>query len=180
MLDAVLRLLVVLVVVVGSGCVNDQLVRGGDTGSSSSSGDGTTTGCRDPGCGGTTLATDGTTQPSDGGTTTGTGDTTHVGMGDETGNAFTCEPCTADTECGDDYDNCVGLDELGPRCLFACPEAGCPDDMQCRSVMSVDGVLAMQCAPDPNPPACGGAGETTAPGDTSGASAGDATGTTTG
>ena len=71
------------------------------------------------------------------------------GQGDTAaeGTAFECLRCESDLECGDAWDNCVTLDELGPRCLFACPEAGCPAGMNCRLVTSVDQAMVMQCAP---------------------------------
>ncbi|HWB75283.1 MAG TPA: hypothetical protein VG755_10010 [Nannocystaceae bacterium] len=124
---------VLLVVVLAAACVNDYRVRG-DESSSSSSG---------------STSTAGDTTTSTGGDTTqgGMGDTTHVGMGDATAGDFTCEPCTADDQCGDDWDLCVSLDEVGPHCLISCPEAGCPDGTTCRMVMSVDGVTLMQCSP---------------------------------
>jgi hypothetical protein len=136
MLVPVQRALVL--VVLAAGCVNDYRVRGDDTSSSSgSTSHGDTT---------TTSATGDTTKA-------GMGDTTHAGMGDATAGDFTCEPCTADDQCGDEWDLCVSLDEIGPHCLISCPEAGCPDGLTCRLVMSVEGVSAMQCSPGSS--ACG-------------------------
>lgn len=119
------------VVVLAAGCVNDYRVRADESSSGSTSTAGDTT----------------TTSASGDTTSGGMGDTTHAGMGDATAGDFTCEPCTADDQCGDDWDLCVSLDEVGPHCLISCPEAGCPAGTTCRAVMSVDGVTLMQCSP---------------------------------
>jgi hypothetical protein len=130
---------ILLVALAPLGCVNDYLVRGSDTSTGTDTGSTSDTG--------STTVEDPTTGGGMGDTTMGgMGDTTSPGMGD-TGDAFTCEPCTADAECGDEWDLCVELDEIGPRCLYSCPEAGCPMELTCRDVLSIDGVAAMQCAP---------------------------------
>jgi hypothetical protein len=115
-----------LLVACALACVNDYVVRNED---GAGEGDSTTdgTGAGDPTGG-------------DG------GDPDGAGMGDEAA-PYECLPCESDAECGDAWDNCVMLDEVGPRCLFACPESGCPDALECRPTLSVDGVMAMQCAP---------------------------------
>ena len=84
---------------------------------------------------------------AEGGDTTCAGD--ECGQGDTAadGAPFECTPCSADADCGDAWDHCVMIDEAGLVCLFACPEAGCPAGLSCRSTHSVDGVDAMQCAP---------------------------------
>jgi hypothetical protein len=58
-----------------------------------------------------------------------------------------CMPCESDVDCGDAWDNCVRIDVIGPQCLFACPEAGCPPGQNCRNTLSMDDVEAMQCTP---------------------------------
>ncbi len=109
-------------------CVNDYVVRkGGDGGG----GDGddnasSTTACETDDCGSTSSTT---------------------AHGDDGGPQVPCEPCEADVECGDNWDNCVSIDEIGQRCLISCPEAGCPEGSQCRATVSVDQVAAMQCVP---------------------------------
>jgi len=71
------------------------------------------------------------------------------GQGDTVadGADFECMPCASDLECGDAWDQCVMLDLIGPQCLFACPEAGCPAGLSCRPTISVGGVESMQCSP---------------------------------
>jgi hypothetical protein len=107
-------------------CVNDYVVRNG----SDADGDGnaSTTACDTDDC-----------DASSSGTTTG--------HGDDGGPQVSCEPCEADAECGDAYDNCVSVDVIGQRCLISCPEAGCPEGSVCRSTISVDQVALMQCVP---------------------------------
>jgi hypothetical protein len=139
------RIVLLTLALSAAGCVNDYLVGEGGVGSStgapgsSSSSAGTDHGSSEAGscadaCGESTKA------DGDG---TGHGDTT---VGDTDG-AFTCIACASDAECGGDYDNCSTFDMLGAVCVFACPEGGCPSGSSCRSVLSVDGVTAMQCAP---------------------------------
>jgi hypothetical protein len=123
----VVRSAVVLGLVAVVGCVNNYVVRDPDD-----DGD-TTADC-----------------PMD---TCGKGDA----AGDDGSGAFTCEPCENDVECGDQWDNCVSLDELGLHCLTACPEAGCAEGHDCRNTLSADGVQAMQCVP--HMPMCGGTTE---------------------
>jgi hypothetical protein len=136
------------------GCVNDYVVRddaGDETGS--------TTG---PSTGGTSENEASATPDPDTGTGTGTGtgtdtlgdeasgsggDPSSGGGGDTDAPQFTCEPCTADDQCGDDFDNCVDLGDAGPRCVFSCPEAGCPPDLDCAATTSLDGTMAVQCVP---------------------------------
>lgn len=109
-------------------CVNDYVVRKGDD-EAADDGDGngdgsSTTQCETDGCDGSTTA-----------------------HGDDGGPQVPCDPCEADAECGDDWDNCVNVDVIGRRCLISCPEAGCPDGSVCRATISVDEVEAMQCVP---------------------------------
>lgn len=133
------------------GCVNDYVVRD-DEGAMSVASDGATV------TGGT-----GTGSGTDGGSTSGTIPDPDTGtLGDESGSAgdpsssgagdtgvpqFTCEPCTADDQCGDDFDHCVDLGADGLRCVFACPEGGCPPDLDCGATTSVDGAMSVQCVP---------------------------------
>lgn len=146
------------------GCVNDYVVRDDDGATSIASDDETTTMATGPGDdeSGTSLGmTQGTGSADD--TSAGTvpdpgpssddssdasaGDPSTGGAGDTGTQQFNCEPCTADDQCGDDFDNCVDLDGDGLRCVFSCPEAGCPPDLDCAATTSVDGVMAVQCVP---------------------------------
>ncbi len=123
------------------GCVNDYVV-GDDT----AAGD-ATDGTGDTGSGTAQGDTSkGTAGDDSSGAGTGTGDPTATG-GDTSASAYTCEPCTTDTECGDEYDNCVDLGDVGPRCLISCPEAGCGPGMDCMDATSVDGFVVPQCVP---------------------------------
>lgn len=124
-----------------SGCAGDGIAsKGGGDASGSGGGDGdgsdgngTTTTIGDPG---TTTGASG-----DGGTAATTGGP--VGAGP-------CTPCTADSECGGDYDGCVELVVGDPRCLAVCKEqpAPCGEGFTCMATVSVDGAMVMQCVPD--------------------------------
>ena len=62
--------------------------------------------------------------------------------------AKTCEPCSADVQCGGDTDLCAPLDG-DEVCLAACGEGGmCGDGSSCTDVTSVDGLTMQQCVPD--------------------------------
>jgi hypothetical protein len=91
--------------------------------------------------------TSGGTIPDPDSGTPGTGDPSTGGVGDTGVPQFTCEPCTADDQCGDDFDHCVDLGDAGPRCVFSCPEAGCPPDLDCAATTSLDGAMSVQCVP---------------------------------
>jgi hypothetical protein len=110
-------------------CVNDYVVRKGGDGAAEQGGDDESS---------STSACD-TDECDTSGTTTG--------HGDDGGPQVSCEPCEADADCGDAYDNCVNVDVIGQRCLISCPEAGCPEGSTCRSTISVDQVALMQCVP---------------------------------
>lgn len=60
--------------------------------------------------------------------------------------AGACEPCSADVQCGNASDLCVTLDG-DDRCTTSC-EDDCGDGEICVEVTSVDGEVAMQCAPE--------------------------------
>lgn len=138
---AAIVLLAALPVVVVGGCVNDYVVGDDETAADATEGTG------DAGSG---TAQGDTTKGSAGddssGAGTGPADPTATG-GDTGASAFTCEPCTTDTECGDEYDNCVDLGDVGPRCLISCPEAGCGPGMDCMDATSIDGFVVPQCVP---------------------------------
>ena len=139
-----------LLLLLGSGCVNDYVVRddAGDTSTSTATTDrGDSSGASTGGGGdhgGTAMgdATQAGTAASDG------SDSGGGSLGDTTGGSpFSCQSCSADTQCGDDFDNCVDLGAVGPRCVISCPEAGCGQAFDCALVVSVDGVELAQCVP---------------------------------
>jgi hypothetical protein len=68
------------------------------------------------------------------------------------GGAGLCEPCSANTQCGDAQDLCVVVDnESESYCLQWCENDGnCPADYSCADVQSFDGIGAKQCVPDSN------------------------------
>lgn len=135
------------------GCVNDYVVRDEDgagsgattDASGTGSGSGTEGASADASSAG--MIPDPDTGPGDATDTGDGGDPSTGGAGDTSAEPFTCEPCTADDECGDDFDHCVDLGAAGPRCVFACPEAGCPPELDCATTTSVDGVMSVQCVP---------------------------------
>lgn len=116
----VLRAIAIVTALGAGGCVNNYVVRDGEDEAADDEGGSSTT-CEKDTCG--------------------------QGDGAAEGDPFVCMPCESDLECGDDWDNCVALDEIGSHCLFACPETGCPAGYNCRITRSVDQVEAMQCTP---------------------------------
>lgn len=136
--------LVLLAAQPAAGCVNDYVVGDDETAGNATDGTG---GLGDTGSGSAQGdTTKGTAGDDTSGADTGQADPTATG-GDTASSPFTCEPCTADTECGDAYDNCVDLGDVGPRCLISCPEAGCGPGMDCTDATSVDGFVVPQCVP---------------------------------
>lgn len=134
---------IVLLAALPVGCVNDYVVGDDETAGNATDGTG---GVGDTGSGTAQGDTSKGTDVGDSTGGTGQADPTATG-GDTSASTFTCEPCTADNECGDEYDNCVDLGDVGPRCLISCPEAGCGPGMDCMDATSVDGFVVPQCVP---------------------------------
>lgn len=65
------------------------------------------------------------------------------------GGAGPCERCSADVQCGAAEDVCAVVGAASEQfCLSACGgEGGCDDGFECASVVSVEGLEAMQCQP---------------------------------
>lgn len=148
-------------------CVNDYLIEGGSTGSTST-GDALPSTTTEPDDSSTetdpdaatgidgdsrtstsTSTTSSTSEGSgDGDTPSTEPDTTDTDTGDtsDTG-AELCQPCESDAQCGGPNDLCVMTGEAQTVCLRTCGE-GCPGGFSCESVTSVDGVRAQQCTPN--------------------------------
>ncbi len=77
------------------------------------------------------------------------------------GGLGTCEPCSADVQCGGPDDLCVPIGpEHAGHCATDCDvDRDCDADFACEPVESVDGAVAKQCVPvadmcEPDTPAC--------------------------